>query len=287
MIFLSLSVLASTLIFVVFKLLQKLRIDNLQAIVINYIAASVFGFALASSELEFIDIFQKQWIWGSLILGALFITIFNVMAYTSQINGIAVASVATKMSLIIPVILGLFLYQENTTLLKFIGVGIALTSVYLTSFKKGNATNSITNLGGPITLFIGSGIIDSAIKYYQFNHLQDFEYGYFSASIFMFAGIFGIAFFSMQRLKGRAKFNPKSIPFGIILGVINFGSIFFLLKALNSPKTESATIFSINNVAIVLFSTLIGLFFFNERLLKKNWVGIALAIAAIFIIQLA
>jgi uncharacterized membrane protein len=54
--------------------------------------------------------------------------------------------------------------------------------------------------------------------------------------------------------------------------------------ALRSEGFESSTIFTINNVAIVLLSTLLGIILFKERLLPKNWIGIALAVISIILV---
>ena len=60
-----------------------------------------------------------------------------------------------------------------------------------------------------------------------------------------------------------------------------------LLKALQFEGFESSTIFTVNNVAIVMLSTLIGLSFFKEKLIAKNWIGIGLAIISIALVTLA
>ena len=62
------------------------------------------------------------------MLGVLFIVIFNLMARTSQQLGVSVASVATKMSLVIPVLAGLLLYGEELNFLKVAGIATALVA---------------------------------------------------------------------------------------------------------------------------------------------------------------
>ena len=58
------------------------------------------------------------------------------------------------------------------------------------------------------------------------------------------------------------------------------------MKALRSGLFESSGIFTVNNVSIVVLSTLLGILFFKERLLVKNWIGIGLAVVSIFLIAL-
>ena len=73
---------------------------------------------------------------------------------------------------------------------------------------------------------------------------------------------------------------------GVILGVPNYFSIHFLLAALRNENGNSASVFTINNVAIVLFSTLLGILIFKEKLSMKNWGGIVIAVISIALVAL-
>ena len=79
----------------------------------------------------------------------------------------------------------------------------------------------------------------------------------------------------------------KNVIGGIALGIVNYASIYFLLKALQFEGLESSTIFTVNNVAIVMLSTLIGLVLFREKIYVKNWIGIFIAIISIVLVTLA
>ena len=71
------------------------------------------------------------------------------------------------------------------------------------------------------------------------------------------------------------------------MGIPNYYSIYYLLKALQTKGLESSTLFTINNVAIVTLTTIFGLVLFKERLFAKNWIGIAIAIISIIIVTSA
>ena len=73
----------------------------------------------------------------------------------------------------------------------------------------------------------------------------------------------------------------------MVLGIPNYFSIYFLVKALRSNLLDSSGIFTINNVAIVIISTLLGIVFFKEQLSLKNWIGIILAVISIALVSLA
>ena len=284
MLYLSLSVLFSSLIFVIFKLFKTYKIDTLYAIITNYVVAFLVGLIYYPEKVNLVEIPEKPWFIGTFLLGLLFILVFNLMAATAQKVGVSVASVATKMSLVIPVVFGVFMYNEVLSPLKIIGIILALVAVYFASSKEKSTTAKSSSFLLPTLVFIGSGLIDTSLKFTQETYVEEKEFSLFSAIIFGCAAIIGISFILIRAFKKPLSINLKNIIGGIILGVPNFFSIFFLLKALKSDTFNSASIFTINNVAIVMFSTLLGILLFKERVSFKNWGGIILAIISILLV---
>lgn len=287
MIYLVLSILASTGIFICFKLFDKFKLNTLLAIVANYIAACLFGLFIYDSPINIQDVISSKWFYGAFFLGILFITIFHVMALTAQRNGLSVVSVASKMSVVIPVIFGFYVYHESASVQKIIGIILALVAVYLASLKKEKKGKLSKSLLLPIVLFFGSGVIDTSIKYLETTYVPENGIPIFSASIFCSAAFFGILTLGYKSFKKQFQFDYKSVLGGILLGIINYGSIYFLLKALHFDNLESSTIFTVNNVAIVMISTLLGLAMFKEHISRNNWIGIALAILSIALVTSA
>jgi len=286
MVALALSVLSSTWIFVVFKLYDVYKVQTLVAIVINYITACTVGFLLYEGPVSATEILNTSWAWGPLAMGVLFITIFNLMAKTAQTSGVSVASVATKMSLVIPVIIGLLFYGEHLTLLQTLGILLALAAVYFASLKEKGITINRKDLILPVLVFLGSGAIDASIKYFEEKHLTDQEIPIFSSLVFGCAAISGLIYIGIGGKKQNLKLNLKNLVGGVALGVPNYFSIYFLIQALRSNNWSSAAVFTLNNVAIVMLSTLLGILLFKERLSIKNWAGVVLAIISIVLVAL-
>lgn len=286
MVYLALSVLFSSFIFVIFKLFKRFKVDTLYAIVTNYVVACSVGLLFYKGEVIVSEIPKKPWFWGTLVLGFLFILVFNLMAATAQRVGVSVASVATKMSLVIPVLFGVLMYNEELGPLKILGVVLALAAVYFASVKGKSLTIEKSSLVLPLLVFLGSGIIDTSIKYIQEIYISEEDYPIFSATVFGSAAIAGLIFVLFKILKSPIKMNLRNILGGIVLGIPNYFSIFFLLKALENDPLNSASVFTINNVAIVMLSTLLGILLFKEKISIKNWGGIALAVVSIILVAL-
>lgn len=285
MIYLLLSILSSSVIFVIFKLYNKYNVNTLQAIIFNYFIACLVGFFGYIRDVDITRIPSESWFPGTLILGALFIIVFNLAAITTQRSGLSVVSVATKMSVAIPVLAGIILYNESTGALKIIGIILALAAVYLTSVKnKDGIKIKKKNLIFPFLVFLGSGVIDASIKYLETSYVSETDVAVFSSTIFAVAGIIGTLILIGQGALGKLKVTGRNILGGIALGIPNYFSIYFLVMALRTPGFESSMVFTVNNVSIVMVSTILGIILFKETLLRKNWAGILLAIISILLV---
>lgn len=288
MIFLLLSILSSSVIFVIFKLFDRYGVNTLQAIIANYFIACSVGLIIDDQPLEITRIPTEQWFPGTLVLGVLFISVFYLAALTTQRSGLSVVSVATKMSVAIPVFFGIFLYRESTEIIKLTGIVLALIAVYLTSIKRSEGIAiKKKNLIFPLLVFFGSGIIDTTLKYLETSYVAEIDVALFSSTIFAAAGTIGVGILIIQAIRGSLKITIKNIVGGVALGIPNFFSIYFLVMALRTEGYDSSTIFPINNVAIVMVSTFLGILLFGEKLIPKNWLGILFAVVSIVLIALA
>jgi drug/metabolite transporter (DMT)-like permease len=283
-IYILLSVLFNAVLFVILKSFSRYNINTLQALVVNYFTAFAMGFLVSKGTFNYTEILQKPWYQGSFILGFLFISVFYVTALTSQRNGISVASVASKMSVIIPVCFGVFLYNESMGPTKIIGVFLALVAVYFSSKKEKGSVGDYKNFLLPALVFIGAGAIDTSLKIMQNNHLSSEEIGLFSTHTFLMAFYIGLLLIVFNIVKNKMKITGKSILGGIFLGIPNYFSLYYLIKMLDSRVFESSTIFTIHNVAIVIVSTLVGILFFKEKISLRNGIGITLALIALFLV---
>ena len=287
MIALLFSILSSTMIFVVFKLFSRFNINTFQALTFNYVTACICGITLQGNTIKLYEVPQFEWFPFALGLGGLFILVFNLMAITTQRSGLSVVSVATKMSVVIPILFGLLYYKESLGFFKIIGIILALFAVYLASIKtKDGIKIKLSNFIFPVLVFLGSGTIDTTIKYLEGEFIAKNDIPIFSATIYAMAGLIGFAILIFQLVKGSFKFEFKNLIGGIALGIPNYFSVYFLVEALRSDILESSGVFTVNNVAIVMTSTMLGISLFKEKLLRKNWIGIGLAVLSILFIAL-
>lgn len=285
--FLLLCILSSTGIFIIFKSLDHLNIPTFPVILVNYLLATILGFVINPGLARITEVQNAEWLSFSILIGVLFIIMFFLVAYSSQKAGISVTTVASKMSVIFPIIFSMLIDQgDHLTPVKGVAILFTLCGVALTVYNPGEGRSKRALLYIPLLLFVGMGLVDSLVKFAQHNYVNDKDTALFSAVLFLNAFIAGLVILIFTPRYFRSFKKPKVWGWGVLLGAVNFGSIFFLVRALNftsdrGSMIDSSVIFGINNTGIVALSVLTGLLVFGERLKPINWVGVGLSALAL------
>ena len=122
MISLLLTITLTSLILVQFKLYPKFGINTFQSIVFNYVTAFLCGFLIFGTEWNSNSFYQGSWLYLAVIAGILFIALFLVMGLSSQKNGVAMTSVAVKMSMALTLLFMIKFYNESLSVMKIAGI---------------------------------------------------------------------------------------------------------------------------------------------------------------------
>lgn len=288
MIFLLLAILSSTFIFVLFKLFPHFNINTYQAIVINYLTAGVIGFAINNNDKLLSEIFSFNWIYFALFIGILLLLTFLLIKYSTQNIGVSITTVACKMSVVIPILFSIIYDHEKIFFTKILAIVLAILSIFLLVKKDKNNLRKKPQwwiLFLPLFLFIGLGLSDTLVKLIQNEYIKPEDSSFFTSSLFSFSFLASVLVGVFQKQFFIKFLKIQNIIGGILLGLANFGSLFYLLKALNYSGFESSVVFGMVNLGIILLSVMFGLVLFNEKLKKINWAGIALALVSIFMLS--
>ncbi len=280
MIFLLGSVITSCLLVILFRLFQKKNIELIQAITVNYAVCVVCG--ILYNKNVFRQMLHLDFgVYALAVLqGFLFIFMFFQIGKASQEIGLSYTGLFGRISVVVPVSVSIFLFQEKITVLQGIGLIVALMAIYFlnsSNSQKKLESNNILKRG--IILFVGNGIIDTVFKvftfYYSFSVPQDI----FTIMVFGTAGILGFSYLIINKNVPQL----KNIISGILLGVPNFFSLIFMLSALN--KMDGSKFFPLNNIGIIFLLTFVGVLFFNEKVYPKMWLGLFMTVMAILLIS--
>ena len=285
MIYIVLSILFFTGIFLVFKIAEKLKLPAINIIVINYFFAAIIGnLQTQSNPLTSIS---QDWFFLAAIIGILFFVLFIIIGISTKLVGLSITTVAGKMSVVIPIIFSIIYYNEDITQLKVIGIILAFVGVILTIYKNSPKDKSqLSQFLIPLLLFIGMGLTDSLFKYTENRFIDENNIALFNSSLF-YISFFSSLIYVLITKQGKRLFEPQIIIWGLLLGIVNFYGVFFFMKALGSKSYDSSIIFGINNVSIVVLSVLLGIIIFKEKISKMNTIGVASSVFAIILMSLS
>ncbi|MEZ5004372.1 MAG: hypothetical protein R2730_15175 [Chitinophagales bacterium] len=294
MIYLALSILCSTIIALMFKAFPKYKIRSFQAIVFNYLVCGTLAFIVTPKvQLSLIPHWSGLYLTAG--LGFFFVFLFYLIARTTQLLGVAVSSVAQKLSFIVPVIVGILAFGEDAYILKILGVLLGIIAVFLVSKEVKKPTSEDSNDSSkfifknksfslnailPLAVFAGSGLCDLTINIIQSKHIGELQTSTFTFILFSSAFIAG----TIRLWFSKVAIERKNIFAGLLLGIPNFGSVYFLVLSLKFSGLESSQVFPINNISIILTSALMAWIIYHEHLLVIQLAGLAIALIAILIL---
>ncbi|NCI51241.1 EamA family transporter [Sediminibacterium roseum] len=284
------SIILTSYLTLAFKACEKYKVSIFQAIVFNYITCVITGSFVNGGFPINSEAIATPWFKWACVMGVLFVSIFNVVGLTAQKIGVAVASVANKLSLIIPVVLSVYLYGETVQGWKLAGVVLALAAVVLTCYQGKQQERKMEPSGRkweyalPVILFIGSGLLDGLINHVQKKYVNEENSNAYLISGFLSAATIGFTLLLVQYARKKQAFAFKNVLAGILIGIPNYFSIWCLVRFLKQSPWESSASIPVNNMGIVLFSSVVAWLLFRERLSRINWLGIVLSLVAIYLI---
>lgn len=283
MIYILLSISCSVTVAVLLKLAKRYKIHVLQAIMWNYLTAVILSYIFFKPDLKDLTVIPSQL---NISLGILLPLLFLVLAASVRNIGIVKTDIAQRLSLFIPILASLYLFGEHFGELKIAGLIVGFIAIFLTLFRKSTAAGTEKYAFiYPVMVFVGFGVIDVLFKQLA----QDKSIPYTTALLM----IFGISFFVALLvllytiLVKKQKVELVNFICGVILGCFNFGNILFYMKAHRSMAENPSTVFAAMNMGVILLGSLVGIILFKEKVTKLNYIGIAMALAAIVLITLS
>ena len=295
MLYFLLSVAFTVSLYLIMRAFPNYKVNPFQAVVFNYYACVATGLLLMPKPSDFLAV---EWpstpTLLTLALGIMFVVVFLLIGQTATKAGVTSASLSSNMSLIIPVLFGLFVFKNNNKefdFLNYTGIVLALVALGLSVMK--NSPKSETNsrltthysLLLPLLLFLCSGANNTLINFLSSKFYRPEQTPLFMIIACVGAIIIGTTMLIIRILLGKEKVEFRNIVGSFVLGVPNFLSLFFLLKTLAYFGNSAAFVFPIYNVLTILVSSLTAFLLFKEKLQPLNKIGLALAVVAIVFIS--
>ena len=279
MIYLIFSILSSVLVAVIIRLNEARNLNRAAVMLFNYITAAAIGILL-TNELPSLKTFSILLPLGS-FTGFIYVATFFVYMYSVRQMGMAIPVTVTRLSVVVPVLGSVMIFSEAINTIQFFGIVMALISIFLFSWndKKVKANTDRKEFYLPILLFLMMGSGDFSLKVFQGIYPADYLMS-FIILVFVISSILSLFLVLVKRVK----ISRQIIIAGFLLGIPNYFSAYFILKALQ--QLSGAITFTLNNIGIIMLSTFLGFIIWREPLKRKAIFAIAFAIISVILLNI-
>jgi len=286
MISLLLAILCSAGLPLLFRAFDDWRVNLFWAIPVNYFACIVVGAIFAPAPPDVSALLSQPWFLLAMLQGLILAVNFYLLAYTAQRAGVSVAVLASRLSVAIPAILAFLLYGDSFNAVKTVGLAAALSSLYLCTAtgQDFGVTRAWLRRLLPILVFFMFGCHFTLLKFTQARYLDSSSYHVYVTTSFFFAFVTSVAI-GLARIRSRVEVRSGDLIGGGVLGLINYGAIYFLVKVLSLEGWQSSQLFPIYSVGVVSVSSLLAMILFKERLSRLKTFGLVVGLTAVALLN--
>ena len=282
MFYIVLSIICSVSVGALLKFSKRYSFDIIQVIAVNYILALGLCYITFRPDVSVVNSSSPWKIYIGLAI--LLPSVFLLLASSIKHIGIVKTDIAQRLSLFIPILAAYFIFEENFTTLKLIGLIVGFPAIFLTLSKKQSDTQENRWIF-PVLVLLGFGIIDILFK--QIALEKSIPYTTSLFIVFCGALVLSLCFMIYSIFIKKNSIQWKNIIIGAFLGILNFGNILFYLKAHKAFSENPSTVFAAMNLGVIVLGSLVGIVAFKEKVTLKNYIGIVLALGSIVLITLS
>lgn len=275
-----LAIVCSSAITVTMKVSDRLGQSGVAILCVNYLFATIFSLIAAVRRGNTALITPAVFVLG-IITGVLFLVTFILNQASIVRNGAVLSATAMKMGIVVPILISQVIWKEQANLPQGLGIVLAIAAILIMTWNPGGAASEHKKQALWLLplLLLSAGFADSTSKFYS-------VYGVAAVSEWYMFLTFLTAFllcFPMM-LRQREHFNRSKLELGSVLGLVNYASSWFLLMAV--AQYPAFFVYPLVNVLIIALITLICMTAFQERLTRRQQLGMGLVLIAVILLNL-
>lgn len=214
-----------------------------------------------------------------IITGIVFLTSMFVMTRALEILDVAGVLTAFRMSIILPIGLAVWLWDERVNSIQVVGIFLSLLALYLMTHNPGslNRLKGAGALGLLLSVFCLQGLAQTCMRWVHYAGLSP-DLVKVLVITGLTAGVVGAIFIF---LSGRRPTRPELVM-GTGIGVFN--ALALTINLVTLSHVPGTIYFPIMGSAVVLMDNLTARFFWKEPLGRGGVAGASLAILAILLV---
>ncbi len=277
MVYLILAIISSALVSIFIRLSENYVKNNISMLCMNYLMCLILAVGYTGMD----KVFENGEGFGAAVgLGAvngiLFLASFVLLQINVRRNGVVLSATFMKLGVLVPTLLSVLVFHEKPEVLQIIGFIIALLAIVLINFEKGQGEAGFKI--GLILLLLGGGSGDAMAKVYDEVGDARFEEQFLC---FTFAS--ALVLCVLLAIKKQQKLTKTDVLFGLLVGIPNYFSARFLLKAVG--EVPAVVAYPTYSVATIVVISLVGMLCFKEKITKRQQAAIGIILVALVLLN--
>ena len=218
----------ASLFSIFFKIFEIRQVDSMKAIFYNYVTAFVIGIAQSYDGSFVTNPFTAKWLVPVIILGFIFIAGMVILDVSTRKVGVAISTVCSRASMIIPIILS-YIFVAGSRKPVWIAIALVIIGMSLTVWT-GNQERSGHRFSAmdviiPLSVFLCFGLSNSINKIIQDRivvaraewpeEMVNRELALVTAMIFLVATILA----AIPLFKSKTGFKWRNVIGGVCFGI--------------------------------------------------------------------
>ena len=289
MVFLLLAALSSAVLTLVLKLFREPKGNRFGLLLGNYLTCMLIAF-LQLPEKDRLFSVSPSTLLMSTAGGFLFVAGLVLMQTSVALNGATLTSAFSKLGLIVPLLISFLFFREIPSLLNGLGLLLAVAAILLINLRPGEkeksqapSDKSRTGLTVLLLTLLACGSSESMAKIFSRlgDQREDTRYFFF---LFLTAAVLTWLLSLTEKKKSGKSLRLSELAAGILAGIPNYFSSYFLLKALLT--LPAVLVYPAFSVGTILLVTAAGVLFFRETLSRRQLIGLGLILGALVLLNL-
>lgn len=279
MLYLLLAIICSALVSVLMRLSTEKARGNVSMLAVNYlmclVLAAVYTGGLGAAK-------GASGLTGAVgmgvVNGVLYLLGFVLLQLNVQKNGVVLSATFMKLGLLVPMVVSVCFFREIPALWQIVGFCLAVAAILLVNGGEKRSEGRRMKAGLLLLLLVNGGA-DTMSKIFEelgaARFAEHFLLVTFATALLLCIGL---------TIWKRERPGKWELLFGLMIGIPNYFSARFLLRALE--RVAAVIVYPTYSVATILVVAVAGLCLFQERLNKRRWAAVAVILAALILLNI-
>lgn len=278
MIYLVFAIISSAMVSIVMRFSEEHIKNNISMLAVNYVMCMLLAGGYTG--------FQKMFSQGAgssmalglgLVNGFFYLFSFVLLQMNVKKNGVVLPATFMKLGVLVPTTVAVICFGEMPTAIQVCGFIVAIAAIILIHFEKGQ--EQLNFKAGLILLLVIGGSGDAMSKVYE--EIGDVR---FEENFLCWTFIAAFILCVILALGKKQKLSKEDIFFGLLIGIPNYYSARFLLKALG--RIPAVVTYPTYSVATIVLVSVVGVVAFHETMSSRRKTAIGMILGALILLNI-